>query len=579
MLPKKSDDVNGTVAVDRETGEVVKYEYRENRAGERVPVVAYDQDAADLDRWILHGHARRLLHGLELRERRVRVRYTELSFACDIASRRVIYVPLGERYYLETDYHKGTHGGIASTLKQAPKYRVSDCCRAKIGKDAPEIWYSAASDRASYHKVGVCGSVWVCPVCSRRINLARQRQIQAAYDLVIDQGGGDALMVTLTIRHGIGDDLGELLGKLKEADRVMQRSYAYKRAIGYSRTENKKRVWVPSPLAYVGRIGATEITHGKNGWHPHVHQLWFFDRKLKTVEINRLRRELFAEWKAACVSVGLPAPLEYDRSGRPVGVDARRALSAAEYLSKFGHDREWGPEKEMASQHVKSGKRKGRTAFQLLYDYGQGDKQSGALFAVFAAATLGRHQLEFSKRLRARLLELGIEDINAADEVLAAQNAEDAEQLGTLTDADFAAICGAEKHGIEAHGTALLIAKRQGFTAAVEWLRSLPSYPSGARYEREASQRVALSRQAAQHETEFWSWVNLAGGNALLERRASALVFYESDVAVLAREWRTLRLEAESAWRGVKVSRTLHEMRLVRPVDAVEVDTVSVGDW
>lgn len=579
MLPHQNNNVKCQEALDQETGEISRFEYRTVK-GERVPVAAYDQDAADLDRWILHGHARRLLRGLELRERRVRVPYTELTVACSVESRRVIYVPLRERYYLETEYYKGVTGGLATGIKQAPKYRVTDCCRAKIGKEAPEIWFSSASNRASYHKVGVCGSVWVCPVCSRRINLERQRQIQMAYDLVIDQGAGDAVMVTLTVRHGLGDDLGDMLSMLKEADRVMQRSYAYKRMIGYSRTINKVRTWVDSPLAYIGRIGATEITHGKNGWHPHVHQLWFFDRKLSGQEINKMRRELFKEWKAACVSVGLPAPLEYDRSGRPVGVDARRALSAAEYLSKFGHDREWGPEKELAAQHVKSGKRKGRTAFQLLYDYGQGDKQSGALFAVFAAATLGRHQLEFSKRLRVRLVELGIKDVEASDEELAAKQAEDSRHLGTLTDDDFSAICGAEKFGIEAHGTALIMAKKHGFDAAVSWIRSLPSYRGSARLDRVKSETAQYEKAAALHAREFWSWLNAAGGSAELERRAGSLVLFESDPGVLAREWRVLRLEAESLWRGARVTATIEERVMFKPVVvSAPVDDSTVADW
>lgn len=549
MVPNKLQAVNTETVVDHATGEVVKYVYRENKAGERVPVVQYDQDAADLERWILHGFARRLLHGLELKEKRRKVRFSEFAWFSEVETKRVKSVLVRERFFVEAEMLErssplldGSPGpgvdGPAVALKRGLKYRVADCCRVKTGGDNPEVWYSPESARASYHNVGVCGSVWTCPVCSRRINLERQRMIQAAYDLVIDQGQGDALMVTLTIKHGLGDDLGELLGKMKNADRVLQRSLPYKKIIGYTRTDKGQKTNYVSPLAYVGRVSATEITHGKNGWHPHVHQLWFFDRKLTADELKNLRKELFAEWKKACVAVGLPAPLAFDRRGHAVGVDIRRAWSAAEYMAKFGSEREWGPEKEIANQHVKGARNGGRTPFQLLYDYGQGDKQSGALFATFAAATLGRHQLEFSKRLRARLLELGLAEVLASDEALAMKKGEDSKRLGSLSDDDFNALKGAEVFGIEAFGTLLHLAKHQGFDLSVKWLRALPSYKGKG----SATGQAFTINDLARLKDRFWAYCGFVDDltiTGVYEDQAAVLA-YETDLKTARDEWRRL---------------------------------------
>jgi hypothetical protein len=321
--------------------------------------------------------------------------------------------------------------------------------------------------------------------------MARQRQISAAYELFVTSApllspgvrDADAVMVTFTVRHGLGDNVAELLGKLKSASGgILQKSYAYKRLQGYTRSVNRARVVVPSPLGYVGRVSTTELTHGAYGWHPHIHELWFFDRRLQAAEIVALQSTLFKAWTVACAAVGLPSPKEFgvDKLGRRhgVGVDCRRALSAEEYLTKFGHDRAWGPEREMASQHCKGKGAKGRTAFQLLYDYSQGDASAGGLFRVFAEATLGRHQHEWSKNIRERLAGLGYADVLKSDEELASSTERDARFLGALTDADFAALNAAERHGVEAHGELLLRCKLEGFASAIAWLRARPWYGS-----------------------------------------------------------------------------------------------------
>ena len=470
---------------------------------------AYDQDKADLDRWRLKWLARKLLMKVEDRDKRVKVPYSEIAWLPDpspVPSRSLF---VRERYKVETDYERAPSGAWRPVQRRAPRFRVVNCCRDRIAKDIlPEVWYSAASGRASFHKVKLCSSVWTCSVCSKRINLERQRLVSAAYDLfvhsaplatdLIPQSGehgitrepvrwGDAMMATFTIKHGIGDDFGELFGKLKQADDHMQKSYAYKRLCGYVRTVRGRRTRVPSSLDYVGRITATEVTYGFNGAHPHSHQLWFFDRRLSDKEEARLRSELFQAWSAACQAVGLPAPVEFVvREGKIhwVGVDVRRALSAEEYMTKFGHERQWSPAKEMASQHIKAARKGGRTPFQLLWDYGQGDEQAGGLFVAYAEATLGRHQLEFSKGLRRRLVEAGLREVvEATDEELAAKLAEDSRFLGQLEADEHEALTTLE-HVVsldeyekkEPFGWFLKLCKLEGFDSAVVWVRALPSY-------------------------------------------------------------------------------------------------------
>lgn len=551
--------------VDAETGEVRTWERTDTKAG-AVWRPAYDQDAADLERWMLQGYARRLLWSFEDRDARRRVPFTEIAPASDVCSRRLYWAPVAERYKLELEpvpafTRLEDRAMISARQKRAAVYRVVNCSRDKIGNNvAPEIWYSKESERASFHKVGVCGSVWTCLICSRRINLGRQREIAAAYDLFVGSKSqlrpgvrnGDAMLVTLTLRHGVGDDLGTLLDGLKLADRTAQKSYGYKRLVGYKRTVNKTRVSVPSEVAYVGRISATELTYGKNGWHPHLHQLWFFDRRLTAQEVERIRADLFEAWSVACVKVGLPAPLEFSKGGRALGVDVRRALSAEEYLTKFAHGRQWAPEREMASQHSKKG-RGGRTAFQLLADYAQGDREAGALFRIFAGATLGRHQLQWSRGLLERLRELGFDDVLASDEELAASRDDGAALLGELGDAEWTALVDASRFGIEAHGATLAIAKHSGFEAAVAFLRGLPSFPASAALDREIDEaRLMVSAAKAGRLRYECLRTDLPETAAVLELdHAAAAALEIPDVRVQVRAWATLERHALALLRDL----------------------------
>jgi hypothetical protein len=487
-IPTKYAAQKTRETVDSETGEVLKIQEVTARDGSQTVRVAYDQDAVDLERWMMKAHARRLLMKVEMRDKKVKIPYTEIVPYTDIETRQRRYAPYADRFRFEVVPDKNGN----PVQKKAVVYRVVNCTRSKITNDTqPEIWHSKVTDRAAFHKVQLCGSVWTCPTCSRKINLGRQAQIQRCYDLFQQAKSSDVMMVTFTVPHGWADKTADTLDMLKDADRGhMQKSWGYRVLVGHTRTVKGVKVRFPSTLDYVGRISATEITYGKNGAHPHLHQLWFFDRRLKASEIEGMRSALFKEWKSACVAAGLPEPMEFapssraGRRGHALGVDVRRALSAAEYISKFGSERTWGPEKEMASSHVKKAK-KGKTPFQLLYDASLGDEASGDLFRDYAAATLGRHQLEFSHSLRRRLEELGVDDLDVSDEELAQQLAEESSQLGTLTDADFEALCNYDpclyakdsaKPGPDPFGTVLALCKSSGFDKAIAWVRSLPSY-------------------------------------------------------------------------------------------------------
>jgi hypothetical protein len=480
----------------------------------------YDQDSEDLLRWLLKQHARKLLMKVEERDKKQRVYYDEpmtltvKAPSPDPRKAETFTVPVldlvdGElvprmkkRFNYETISHTDEHGEIHDAKKKAVKFRVVNCCRNRIAKGVdPEVWYSKKSERASLHKVQQCGSVWTCPTCSRKINLKRQDAIAKAYELILvkpddkldpNARSGDAMLITFTVKHGRNDALEATLDGLKAADRYMQQQRAFRQWMSVHAT------------GFIGTITATEMNYGQsNGWHPHLHTLWFFDRKLSEIEIEFFRASLFEAWSKACVANGFepPQPFTPDQAmdlnrvaGRGLGVDVRRALSVQEYLTKTGiikkeesrmstteerQGRKWSVEREMASSHAKKAKRAGRSPFQLLSDSMDGDQHAGILFQEYAYATLGKRQLRFSPKLCKYLEKLGYKDHLQSDEELAAELSEsDSDLLGQLSEVDFDTLCNADKMGEQnPFGQFLFICKNGGFDAAIRWITDIRKNP------------------------------------------------------------------------------------------------------
>ena len=105
-----------------------------------------------------------------------------------------------------------------------------------------------------------CGSIWACPVCSAKIRNVRSEEIAGAAGKW-DRDGNTVLMVTLTAPHDMGMALKPLLEVIAGSFRQVIAGRPWLRV--------KKQVGI------VGTIRAVEVTHGENGWHPHLHVLVF----------------------------------------------------------------------------------------------------------------------------------------------------------------------------------------------------------------------------------------------------------------------------------------------------------------
>lgn len=462
--------------VNPETGEVSFFDRKTQKE-------LFDGEAERMQRWLMLRQAQQILSygsdAFELRDKHDMLPYS--PFNVDLGRDFVGPVKVKHsRVPRVVELSEGSHE-VLQHLQ--PKFRTVLCLqRHTPGRDA-SVWQSKATTNCSWHDLTVCGSPWTCPLCSERIDFGRQDQIKRVYEAFQSaEVGGSTYMLTFTCRHGLGDECKLLVDSMKKAMQMLQKTMAFKEVTRRVPLKKSRDGSMPF-LDYVGRIAALEATYGANGWHPHEHHLWFFKRKLTADEIFQLRSRLFAAWADCCVKCGMQAPSEQH------GLDVRVALSAAEYMAKFsnlGQERRWGPEKEIASSHSKKGNKKGRSVMQILSDSMQTDnyltwESKGDhtfrmnadcfLFLDFATAFLGKHQLQISRTLKKWLRDMGVDldETEAGDQELASSLEEESEMQFEVDAGDFLAVV-----RNKAQGSVLLICKKQGSDAALEFIKSLP---------------------------------------------------------------------------------------------------------
>ena len=238
--------------------------------------------------------------------------------------------------------------------------------------------------KAGFAGLKTCASVWCCPCCSPRISARRKDDL----DVLLSGARASGLavvMLTLTARHDRQMKLAPFLDALKDAKRRFR----------------QRREWRGLKPVFVGSVTATEVTHGRNGWHPHFHEIAVLD--CPPAAALSLIEGLRAAWLACLHGVGL--------SGNEAAFQVQSAQAAGAYVAKFG------AAEELALQGQKRGRNGSRGPWQLLDDARDGCARSAAIWREYALSFRGRRQLVWSPGLKARFNIGETSDDEAAAEV------------------------------------------------------------------------------------------------------------------------------------------------------------------
>jgi hypothetical protein len=296
--------------------------------------------------------------------------------------------------------------------------RLSGCGRASTGQGVALV--RSGDGVARFTGVQTCGSVWACAVCSAKIRQGRAEELEAGVRAHMDRGGG-AFFVTLTVRHRLGDSLSDLLGTVAGSYRSL--------------SQGRNRVVVPrgadaSANEVVGVVRALEVTHGANGWHPHLHVLVLTGSRWSESAVTEFGDDLFGRWSDA-VARRLGEDHRPGRVGfmcRPVtdeGTELAWYLCKVEGVGSLGL--------EMTRGDLKAGRNRSRTPFELAETAAAHLVSSGELVSEFdlwqeyEAVTRGRQALTWTRGLRAYLAGItsAVDAEERSDDELAAEAPED----------------------------------------------------------------------------------------------------------------------------------------------------------
>ncbi|MEO1151375.1 MAG: protein rep [Pseudomonadota bacterium] len=265
-----------------------------------------------------------------------------------------------------------------------------------------EIWRSkTGGGKAEFRGLTTCGSIWSCPVCAGKIAAKRAGEVASlvrAHEKAVyaahESREACTFMATLTLKHHVRMGAKNTRDTVAVAWRNMQAGAPWVRLKGR--------------YGIIGMVRALEVTHGGNGWHPHLHVLIMTDQPLTDGEREAMADEIYARWETKVEKLGHSCTRD--------GFDLRTCrgrTGAAEYVAK------WGAGAEIAKGASKEAKSGSRSPWQFLRAYQRGNRKAGALFAEYAKAFKGARHLTYTSQIRERygLRETADADLAAQSEI------------------------------------------------------------------------------------------------------------------------------------------------------------------
>lgn len=308
---------------------------------------------------------------------------------------------------------------VTSARSDDKPHRTRFChCVRRHGADSIVLNVSAAPGvvAASLSGVQTCGSVWSCPVCSRRIAVKRGNEIKQALAYWRDNGKLP-IMMTLTASHKLQDSLKSIKNRFKQAWRKLSKHGSYRNLLKKYGIEDS--------------IKATEPTRTyENGWHYHYHVLMAMDKTLLMAmsdeDSQALQDKLYKLWAQCLNEQGMYASKKHGL------VLSLHGNVGKKYLSKLGlqEDSQGNLDYELSGAANKD--YKGRNIWAILRSASEGNEADELLYLEYVEAMSGDAWITWSNGLKDKV---GLAE--ASDEELSAEDTFQKEALMKLSDEEF----------------------------------------------------------------------------------------------------------------------------------------------
>ena len=294
--------------------------------------------------------------------------------------------------------------------------RLRGCHRwiAKGFTGASLRWHEPG--RASWGGIQTSSSVWASPLSAASISKTRAEEVGTALQNWFQQDSGHAVeFLTLTLAHSRYQSLKEVWDALSYCWRGVTGTAAWR---GGARTVGDK-----TRFGIEHWLKSVEVTHGKSGWHVHLHCLLFLKRGLSTVERESLEARLYSRWRSAAERKKFKAPsrkhgIKLERAVRDKNASDLGSYMAKGAVTSVFESLSW----EMTSgQTAKTAKSENRSPFQILDDIRRSGDYSlknpdVRLWRIWESGSLGRRQMAWSMGAKDLLGVVDLDD-SAAEAV------------------------------------------------------------------------------------------------------------------------------------------------------------------
>lgn len=152
-------------------------------------------------------------------------------------------------------------------------------CGSPLFTDTNGIYKNDSGDY--YYDHMTCDS-WACPVCAPKRDYLRQKEIEQAL-LAAHSMGHKMVFLTFTMPHWSKDSCTSTRQAIQDAYTKMSRRSRLRRCL--------------DELGFVHQVRCWDFTFGDNGWHPHIHSIWFLNSPLDPLDISvKLQKVVGEQW-------------------------------------------------------------------------------------------------------------------------------------------------------------------------------------------------------------------------------------------------------------------------------------------
>lgn len=275
---------------------------------------------------------------------------------------------------------------------------LAGCHRWNAGGAAATSLVWQGNGKARWGGLQNSHSVWGSPVAAVAISARRAAEVSGAVETWGKAGKDHAVTLgTFTVGHKASHSLKDVRAVIAACWNAVTGNASWTgggRSVGDRETYGARH-WTRF----------IEVTHGRNGWHVHVHALFFHDRTLSADELESFKGRMFDRWKNRAENKGFTASEERAVDLVHLRAGGNAAGAMANYCAKGMIT---GLAAEVATgQIAKVAKNGNRVPFAILADIDAGWKAGDD---VSADVKLWREWESGSKRMQFQRWSKGAKD-------------------------------------------------------------------------------------------------------------------------------------------------------------------------